>query len=99
MHEPTILAGLSVDVDKSSLALDSMTFQKSAVPSAGVEPILRARGNRVIALCKRDKVSLAEDGGLLGVFVDRALATNLVHLRPILIIVTATIYIYDVTLL
>ena len=99
VHEPTILAGLSVDVDKSSLAFDSMTFQKSAVPSARVEPILRARGNRVIALCNRDKVSLAEDGGLLGVFVDRALATNLVHLRPILIIVTATIYIYDVTLL
>ena len=65
MHEPTILVSLSVFADKSSYALDNIAFQKLAAPSVRIEPefclILRARG-RVIALCKRDNVSLAGDG-------------------------------------
>ena len=73
MHEPTILAGPLVVDDKSSLTLDSIAFQKSVVSSAREEPdfrlVLRARGNKAIVLCKRDKVSVAEDEGMLGVFV------------------------------
>ena len=97
MHEPTILAGLSVVFDKSSQALDSIEFQKSAAPSARIEPeiclILRARGSRVIDLCKRDKISLAGDGELLVVFVfgrlfsvDRALARIGTSLEQVLVI-------------
>ena len=78
MHEPTILVSLSVFADKSSYALDNIAFQKLAAPSVRIEPefclILRTRGSRVIALCKRDRVSLAGDGVLLGVFVFRRLS-------------------------
>ena len=52
---------------------------------------LRARGNRVIALCKRDKVSLGEGGGLLAAFVferlfsvDNALAIMGTNLEQVL---------------
>lgn len=67
-----------------------------AVSSALVElELLRAWGNRVIVLCKRDKVSLVEDGRLSGDFefgrllvfpVDRALArmgTSLEQVLPL----------------
>jgi hypothetical protein len=49
--------------NKSSRTLESIAFQNSVVPSARAEPedrwILRTRGNRVVALCKRVKVSWA----------------------------------------
>lgn len=81
MHEPTILAGLLVVASKSSRTLDNMVFQKLAVSSVRVETevrlILRARGNRLMALSTRAKVSCAEDGKSFGVFArnsDRVLA-------------------------